>query len=176
MKILFLFGLIVLVLQCFIVTNHVLALSTVTNEYFPQVAEEPDRYVVTWAKLSGQIENKSVFEDVTVYVFKVGGVEGTKNQAYVQYDTTSKSFSVDDCLILEENIQGSTQLENYFGTTFKVPYLNVEKYTEVDCLEGLYPTIAENNIPQTQQVGGAKITLEKVQLSKDHTRLLLTIE
>ena len=175
LKRLFLYGLTCLFFLGF-VTNPVLALNVVTNQYFSELANEPERFVGAWAKLSGQIENKQVYEEVTGYVFKIGGAESSQNEAWVQVDNTSESFSIDDCLILEGYIKGSVELENIYDHTFTVPYFDVKTYTKIDCIEGLYPTIAENNIPQTQQVGEVKITLEKVQLSKEHTRLLFNID
>jgi len=83
---------------------------------------------------------------------------------------------VGDCLVIEGRIQGSNQLTNAFNASWDVPWINIEKYAQVDCLEASYPTIAENNISQTKNNGGAKVTLEKIQITNDHTRILLTIE
>jgi len=154
------------------------AANLVTNKYFPQVAEEPERYTDSNVKLSGQIEVKQIFEKSVSHIFKVGGIDNSNRDSFVFYtDRNHKSFSEDDCLVIEGNIRGTTSLStDKFLTSWEVPYMWLDDYTEIDCLEALYPTIAESTISQTQHMGGAKVTIEKVQWSDDHTRILLTVD
>ena len=89
----------------------------------------------------------------------------TKNEVWIQQGIRKEPLSVDDCYIIEGNIYDSNTLGNNFGTKFDVAWIELEKFTQVDCLEAISPTVAENNVPQTKQVESAIITLEKVQLS-----------
>jgi uncharacterized coiled-coil protein SlyX len=148
----------------------------ITNQYFNEISGQPERFEGVWAKLSGSIENKQVYENTIGYVFTVGGVEGTENQAWVVHDKSNNSFSIGDCFIIEGEVQGSTELENRFGANWDVPWIWVEKYTEIGCLEAMYPTIAESNVSQTQEFSSAKITVEKIQNSKENTRVFFTVE
>ncbi len=154
------------------------AANLVTNKYFPQVAEEPERYTDSNVKLSGQIKTIQIYEKSVSHIFKVGGIDNSNRDSFVFYtDRNHKSFSEDDCLVIEGNIRGTTSLStDKFLTSWEVPYIWLDDYTEIDCLEALYPTIAESTISQTQHMGGAKVTIEKVQWSDDHTRILLTVD
>ena len=145
--------------------NQVFAENIVTNQYFPQVAENPNWYTGIGTKLSGQIGNKQIFDELFGSVFKVGNIGGTKNEVWIQQGIRKEPLSVDDCYIIEGNIYDSNTLGNNFGTKFDVAWIELEKFTQVDCLEAISPTVAENNVPQTKQVESAIITLEKVQLS-----------
>jgi len=154
------------------------AANLVTNDYFLEVAEEPERYTDSNVKLSGQIEVKQIFENSILYIFQVGGIDNSnRDQISVYTDKNHKSFFEDDCLIIEGTISGVTELTNkMYSDPWDVPYMWLDDYTKIDCLEALYPTIAESTISQTQHMGGAKVTIEKVQWSDDHTRILLTVD
>jgi plastocyanin len=154
------------------------AANLVTNNYFLEVAEEPERYTDSNVKLSGQINVKQVFENSISYIFNVGGVDNSNRDEIVFYtERTHQEFSEDDCLVIEGIIRGTTELTNKkYVSGWDVPYIWLDDYSEIDCLEALYPTIAESTVSQTQHMGGAKVTIEKVQWSDHHTRILLTVD
>ena len=154
------------------------AVNLVINKYFPQVAEEPERYTDSNVKLSGQIETIQIYEKRVSHIFKVGGIDNSNRDSFVFYtDKSDKSFSEDDCLVIEGVIRGTTSLStDKFLTSWEVPYMLLDDYAEIDCLEALYPTISESTVSQTQYMGGATVTIEKVQWSDHHTRILLTVD
>ena len=159
-----------------VMVPSVFAEDIITNQHFAEVLEEPDNFVGVWTKLTGVVQNKQVFENGISYVFLVGGIEGSKNEIVYQQEKTNNSFSVDDCLVVEGSIQGSSELTNLFDATWDVPWINVGKFEKIDCLEALFPAMAESNVSQLQQFGESKIIMEKIQISKDHTRILFTVE
>ncbi len=59
------------------------AANLVTNNYFLEVAEEPERYTDSNVKLSGQINVKQVFENSISYIFNVGGVDNSNRDEIV---------------------------------------------------------------------------------------------
>ena len=174
MKILFLLT-IAFVLFGFGSISHSFAVDIITNDNFAVVGEEPEKFKNIWAKLSGVIENKQVFEDGIGYVFKVGGSDSARDTVWLG-DLNNYNFSIGDCLIIEGKTGEVNELTNSFGNSFETPSVKIEKFSSIDCLEAIYPTIAENDVSQTQTSGRIVVTVEKVQLAEEHTRVLLTIE
>ena len=155
---------------------HSYAVDIVTNQHFAVVAEEPEKFQGIWLKVTGIIQNKQVFENGDGYIFKVGNTDGSRDQLWIN-DNSNSNFSIGDCLVVEGPTGEVNQLTNTFGKSWDVPAIFLDKFAEIECLEANYPTIAENKIPQTQTGGsGISVTVEKVELTKDHTRVLVTIE
>ncbi|MBT4327310.1 MAG: hypothetical protein HOD60_10480, partial [Candidatus Nitrosopelagicus sp.] len=160
-----------------VMVPSVFAANTVTNQHFLQVAENPENYVGSTIKVSGQIENKQVFENGDFYIFTVGGVENNlRNQVGFNVNLSNVSFSNNDCLVVEGELQDVVELENRMGASWDVPFFWLDEYDVVDCLEALHPTIAKDDTPRTQQQGNAKVTISKTQISDSHTRIFYIID
>ena len=151
-----------------IITN---AEALLTNDDFSKVSERTDNYVGMSGKFSGEIQNIQDYGDYVGYVFQVGDLSNLWVESKLE-----SVLDENDCYIVEGKISGTNTLVNNFDRKILVPYLELEKFQEISCLEAKYPSTHSIKIDETQQKGSVKVTVEKIDLTDDHVRVLLSLE
>jgi hypothetical protein len=153
----------------------------ITNSNFLKVQNNPDNYVNQWAKLEGTFSQDPYIDKNGLtwvdFNYAQGDTMDANKEVWFTYTNSNLNIKSTDCAIAEGHILGSSTLQyKLTGATDQVPEINLEKITDISCLDARYPAINTINVGQSQTQGNIKVTIDKIAISQYNTRIFAKVE
>lgn len=84
----------------------------------------------------------------------------------------------DNCYTIEgKYLGGHATINRLTGMSVNdTPKVELEKYTEMDCLDVKYPALKTLKINKSQTLGNVKLTLHQIQIAEEYSRALVEVE
>ena len=159
------------------VTEKITESNILTNSKFDVVFSDPNKYKGKWAKLDGEITQTFRDSNQISLVFSLSDSFDISKRIWVLSDNTNLKFKENECYTVEGKILGGYEAELVFtGAKSEIPTIQLEKYQSISCLDAKYPAITTYNVNKSQILGKIKITINKIELAEEHTRVLLEVE
>lgn len=94
----------------------------------------------------------------------------------VKYDDPNLDIKEDDSVLVNGIVYDVFEGENLFGATLKAPVIEAKKVDKVSYAEAFAPARKTIEVNQTKKQHGIEVTLEKVEIADEETRLYVTVK
>ena len=148
-----------------------------TNANFERVLANPDQYKGSAVEISGKIfiNPRKVGDKFTFQLYQ-GGKDDLNKNVIVYVAAAASEVRVGNCVGIKGTVQGQEQGVNSFGATVSAVAVDADQVEIKDCVGVTYPTIRSIDVQRSLEKSNVLVTLERVELAYDHTRVYLKIK
>lgn len=161
-------------------TKNTFAQGNMTNAFtdsnFSTLYSSPNSYVGSKVNVTGKIYSipPTGTTDLKAIQMHQGGNRDTNVLA--SYKDNGIQFSDDNCVRVTGTNDKQTEYRNLFGVTLTAATIRANSVEKIDCALAINPPSNVVTIEETQEDGGIKVILHKVEFSDKNTRAYLTVE
>lgn len=146
-----------------------------SNAEIEQMYTNPDNYknrhVVLTGKVFGQVER----DEDGLYFQMYGDPENLEKNTVVFYPGTETPLSPDDYVYISGTIEGTFEGENAFGGTIIAATVIADTLEVISYVQAVSPTIQTIGVNETQNQYGYMVTLDRVEIAENETRVYLSV-
>lgn len=107
--------------------------------------------------------------------FQVYAQNDDRKNTIVRVNDTSVNFQEGDILHIVGEVHDMFEGKNAFGAVIKVPTIIASKFEQTDYITAFSPSLRTIEVNQTQNQNGYIMTVSKVELAKQETRVYLKV-
>jgi len=153
----------------------------ITNANAFLVQSNPEKFKGRWAQFYGEIIwDPEIYDNDIAFALNLDqGDEESFNENFIWLGITNGDplkYQHGTCLYAEGKFLNPWERTNMFEQKFIVAFMDVEKVTELSCLEAKYPTIKTVFVNESQESGNVRVTVEKIEFTDYHTRIYVEFE
>ena len=145
-----------------------------TNADYSKINSNIEKHIESKVQFTGKIGNAQNLGDNFGYVLMLGS-ELLGDLIWIE-STLNPTLEKNTCYIIEGKITGTNTLSLLNQELGKVPQMDLWEFDKIKCIDAQSPATHSIMIDETQQSDNARVTVEKIELSDDHTRVFLSIE
>lgn len=152
-----------------------------TDDNFALLRSEPDRFANSTVAITGRIHevvDQSTGSQILItYRIHNQAIDSDESRAAVMYQqvrrtgTVLPDIIVDDCISLQGQVRGGIGDTNSLGTPIRIPIVDSNSVTEIECVDSAMPALKTISSNLTQNFAGIELKAERLQFSDGHVRI-----
>lgn len=152
-----------------------------TDSNFALLRSSPDKFVNATVTISGKIyeivDQSSTGQILITYRIYNQAIDSDESRAVVMYQqakrtgTVKPDIAIDECISISGKIRGGIGDTNSLGTAIRIPIIDSESVSEIECIDSAMPALQTIDSNLTQSFAGLELKAERVQISDGHLRI-----
>lgn len=142
----------------------------------PLMYTNPDKYKGRTVSLSGQIFSEPEKDESGFYLQIFSDPENYQGNTVVFVPDTQIEVSTNDYVKLTGIVSGTFSGTNAMGGTVSAPIITASKFEKSNYIDVMAPALTTLELNSTQTQLGYTVTLSKIELAENETRLYVTVK
>ena len=151
------------------------ATGTVAPEEFDKMYGSPKNYKGHSIEFTGQVFTPPEKDEDGTYLQVYANPEKYEQNVIVGVEEPDLQVSTDDYVLIKGTVQGQMDGENLMGGTVTAPVILADTIEVIDYITAVSPTTKEIPVEQEQDQHGILVTLKKIELADNQTRVYITV-
>lgn len=127
-------------------------------------------------EIVGRVFTEPEYDDDGVYLQVWGDVKNTSNSIIVYVPDRDFEVEQDDYIRIAGIVGSSVSGSNAFGGELTVPTIGARTYEVLSYIDAVSPALNTIELNETQTQHGYSITLQKIELAENETRIYVKVE
>lgn len=143
---------------------------------YDKLYSDPKKYKGYEVELTGKIFNEPEKDDKGTYFQMWGDPENSEKNTLVAINDPKLQVKADDYVKIKGVVKDQFKGKNGFGAEVTAPAITADSVEKVDYITAVAPTLKEVKLDKEINQNNIIVTLQKVELAKNQTRVYLKIK